>query len=193
MVTYLSIDLDFWREFPYAFIRKVLSLGVPVAAAYDHHDLLSHMSKFDFDRLINIDCHSDLDLSANLNSRQELDCGNWVNFVKESNRNEYLWIYPRQRCIDPGRGCLCHQPSQSRKHDPFNNNNDTVDLCGWQKVGRRHKSIFKSDLTNVCAVGICLSLEYLPHDAVDRFEGAFRGMMCMAKVCIRETKDYKYL
>lgn len=117
--TFLSIDLDYFDDSPREtiarFLRRVDLLDVEKVVYRDHHDILPMVNKLDWETLINVDHHSDLadyveDENGELIASQwvdhkgdkefaELDCGNWVNYVKKIGSRLYSWRYSMDMCL----------------------------------------------------------------------------------------------
>ena len=143
MSIFLSIDLDYFRTGtePERFLNRVIKLRKPIEIVKDHHELLNHMNSFSYDCLINIDWHSDL--VENLPKMPPFDCGTWGNFIKESNRNHFIWIYPAQSCVagrdNSSSTGYCNAWAD---YNPFLVRN-TKKVCGWERVSKRRKFITK--------------------------------------------------
>jgi hypothetical protein len=181
---YLTVDLDFWglgsrnhREFPWKFLKKLMSLDVPLKAYDEHHFVISDINKYDYDVLINIDYHSDI---SNINVEDfaaeksfladNFNCGTWANYVK--NRNNYLWIYPERECISgksniDSRGYCNDDPNLN----PFLlSKKDVRKCCAWKDVAHRKKFITTDELSRVVAISIVLSYDFAAHDHIDSFK-----------------------
>ena len=65
MHSYLSIDLDYWRnekndQESTKVFKKVFSLGLPLYVVKTHEQLLSHINRSRYDVIYNVDYHSDI-------------------------------------------------------------------------------------------------------------------------------------
>lgn len=176
--TYLSIDLDYWTEFPTAFMDKVASLNVPTAIAIEHHRLIHHINSFDCVRLVNVDTHSDL--CGGSEPGEPVEDGTWGAFVswRDHPKSSFVWSYPLAACV-LGRtnqtGTWCDNEPEL---NPFFKR-DPKPLCGWSKTSRRISPIVsKMEWHSIKAVGICLSPAFLPDHMVPVFA---RKLLNLAK------------
>ena len=93
MRKYVSVDMDFWEDPARAelvlrgAVEKALTLGVPVIAVDEHHQLLDHIP--DADVLLNFDKHSDVCDYVDLDY---LENGTWITYVPWKSKGEYIWI-----------------------------------------------------------------------------------------------------
>jgi len=119
--TFLSIDLDYFddgpRETLARFLRRVDLLDVEKAVYKDHHDILPMVNRYDWETLINVDHHSDLaDLLEEPTTGKldplDLNCGTWVNYVKNIGSRLYSWHYPFDKCL--GWSGRCDNQTQDR-------------------------------------------------------------------------------
>jgi hypothetical protein len=170
--TYLSIDLDYWKEFPAEFLKKIVSLRVPTAISIEHHKLLPHINQHSqCSRIINVDTHADI--CGNVPRYEKVNCGTWANFVRWPHKLSYIWSYPENICVR-GRtnteGCWCDVMPEE---NPFFSKHPCP-LCGWESVSRRiNPTLKKNELDSVAAVGICVSPYYLPsNDAIQKWTKA---------------------
>jgi hypothetical protein len=159
--TYLSIDLDFLpsikkedRESFYKILLKNKNKGGVIVAA--HHYLLSDVNKRKYDKLINIDFHSDIsDLYDEL-TKTNFNCGTWINYIKWRKNAEYIWVYPKKICIDDTDrdfSGLCHDCD-----DPFENKKAA---SGWKSVKREIYNNYKIDWKDVKRIGISASPDWI--------------------------------
>lgn len=137
-------------------------MPIDKAWATHHEDLLKHMQKFDFNKLINFDYHSDIcEGSAGDHSEPDkLLNGTWANFVSKKNRGHYIWVYPETSCA---RG-RCNSDSDSfcnvdPNRNPFLVKNPRP-VCGWKKVSKRKAMLTENELKRVIAVGFAMSPWY---------------------------------
>lgn len=170
MKKYLSIDLDFWnyrslnecREV-FIFLKGIAEKrGLPLKIVDEHHRLISHINAAGSSTIINIDYHSDIcnekghgDITR-LDGRPNVNCGTWANHIKQSLKNEYIWMYPKGIRM---KDAECHWPHTSA-HSPF------LDCARakWQSVTKEaipnHR--FPFDMCyGLSAIGIAISYEYL--------------------------------
>jgi hypothetical protein len=127
MKTYLSIDIDYWREHtPWIafqdmdrFFLKVIDLKAPIYIVNNHHKILRDVNRRKFDTLINMDFHSDItcyidrdggvyeyyQMPQKQSIKGDLNCGTWVNFVKNRTEGEFIWIYPKYECLEDDGRC----------------------------------------------------------------------------------------
>jgi len=114
-VGYLSLDLDFWQAsrspVDEEFVDKLVSCfqgNNQCVAAFDHHKVLSHVSRY-WDRcnvLINHDWHSDLGgydlrgIKLRYWQKPALDCGTWCDHVWWDDMDQFVWSYPTTDCAE---------------------------------------------------------------------------------------------
>jgi hypothetical protein len=162
-LTYLSIDLDYWKVFPELFINKIVQLNVPTAVAIEHHHLLPHVNQFkECTRLVNIDQHADL--CGNLPDDEEVCDGTWGCRVNWRHKDEstFIWSYPHASSVK-GRTNIdslgwCDNEASD---NPFFSRNPS-DLCDWSYVSRRRLPLLtRKELNSVVAVGISISPLFL--------------------------------
>jgi hypothetical protein len=106
----------------HAFITKVLKAAPDVFVVPQHHQISAHLHALEFDRLINVDYHSDLperDSESYLLRRRgeglELNEGSWGLFIPNPGEKEFIWRCPSRRCKQDGVGG-CHS---SPEENPF--------------------------------------------------------------------------
>lgn len=158
--TYLSIDMDFWCkhfgiEHTTAFFNKISALNIkPVVVKY-HHELAKYASCDNgLTRLLNMDYHSDIaDIKeCTLDAFNE---GTWVNYVRMSENNEFVWYYPLKQCVGYRTG-YCHT---NIRNNPFNDNNQGK--YNWKSVTCIHGEVPDNELDRVSKIGICLSPDWI--------------------------------
>lgn len=111
----LSIDLDYWfcclykttngplADSAYDFILKAKNSIKKSFVTSDHDDFLKYIPET-IDHITNIDFHSDLIDPNDLKGLNDIDEGNWINFLKF---RSFDWRYPNYNaCIKSGKG-LC--------------------------------------------------------------------------------------
>lgn len=92
MDSYLSIDLDYFNDRDKSlslFFDKVFQLNLPIYVSCFHDQLLQHVNISGCRTLYNIDYHSDLSDGVN-----DLNEGNWVNYVTWKAIGKYYWHRP---------------------------------------------------------------------------------------------------
>jgi len=99
---FLSIDADYFNhshESIESALETILSRfpRERLAVVTNHQQALYFTNKMDFDTLINVDMHGDLS-----DVEGELQCGNWVNYVKGKEQKIYKWIHPHERKSEAG-------------------------------------------------------------------------------------------
>lgn len=163
MQTYLSVDLDYWNEAEPmvvdndldVLIDQICAREIPFRVVFDHEKLLYHLRKFEFQRLVNVDAHSDI---SNIDTAEgvELNCGTWVNFVPFCRNREYLWVHP---------GSTMGGRCDNKEHIYFQ------DLdTGWPDIEETNmdwERVF--DWEDVVAVGIALSPDFTEPDVLADF------------------------
>lgn len=157
MDTLLTIDIDFWMNTRFnretsIFIRNLSKLNVSIDSVIYHHELLLKLQNRTFDKLINMDYHSDLagfDIATDKKVQESFNEGTWVNYVNFRQNSEYLWLHNHtDSSIANG---ICDTES-----DAFDGS-----ITGWKKVS--HESRFPSwdELKNVSYVVICVSPNWI--------------------------------
>ena len=152
MATYLSVDLDYWGRHKFdgmrAFVSKAMKLAVPKCLVYSHEMMLDHINSFEFDRLINVDYHSDL---CSPGKGLQLEDGTWAAFVKEENRKLFEWRMPSYHdCVVRELG-LCDADKPRLLKEPEKTN--------WSAI-RFRRGVRDIPWEDVLAVGFCPSFEY---------------------------------
>lgn len=182
MRTYLSIDVDYWRDHTAwiafqdmdRFFQRVINLKVPMLVVEDHHKILKDINRRKFDTLVNMDYHSDLTsyidrdngvyeyhkTSPDSRVKGNLNCGTWVNFVKRRETSEYLWIYPKDICLISDGRCEDIDIFWNEPASEFHNWGKITCQKGWSKY---------IPWGTVKAVGIALSSPWL----YEELEGYF--------------------
>jgi hypothetical protein len=159
-MSYLSIDLDYWRDTPTRhpannFFKKVFALNVPMVLCKRHHWLVPDINKhFPEDGIVyNVDFHSDITGEDGANPR--LNCGNWADFIKRRKEGHFIWVYPNvQKCYRESWG-LCGTDRQ-----PFEKS-----YSEWKRISRRQGTNYIR-LANVERVGIAISPDYYTLDPI---------------------------
>jgi len=170
MGIYLSVDLDYWKtgRHPEYFLKRLIALHKPMLIKQDHHELLRHMNSFSYDCLMNIDWHSDL--CENVPNIPSLECGTWGNHIRERNRKHFLWVYPASSCVEgPDNSSSSGYCNMYAKLNPFLVRKPHS-ICGWEKVSKRKKFITEEELSQVIAIGICLSPDFTSCYVLERTE-----------------------
>lgn len=148
---YLSIDLDYWMYHRTTapadrFFDFVFGLGVPITIVEDHHDLLPDVNQKNFGKLVNIDRHSDVVETHDVNGRKiEFNDGTWVTFVDWKGNGEYVWHRSQMSSFDGGT-CHIHRC-------PFQTN-----CSGWKQI---RKATNIGDIEGIERVGIAISPDYI--------------------------------
>jgi len=203
---YLSVDIDFWNHFEPkeaqkdlgCILRAISTQKIPYFICQDHAQMLRHISKFpEIDHLVNIDAHSDITDLCSAEKREEisttglneqysmenselsfahLNCGTWVNYVRQRKQAKYTWI----TCEIGGGNCHL-------SYDPFKHK-DIVEWKDCQIYAADQDTIQKFDYSSVVAVGFALSYEYIESSALPlirmlhKFSGqSFRGFYKVVK------------
>ena len=163
MATYLSLDLDFFDRIDSIgntmLLRQLLARvsKLPSVVVMSHEELVPHimgLKRIKFNRLINLDEHSDLcgwRRTAGVFQPGELDCGNWVDHVPFAKGNEYIWYIPP--C---SAGCDCAEESYL-----------SIDEVRWRWRKRRtrqwgngYTTRAKLPWRDIKAAGIAMSPDY---------------------------------
>lgn len=104
-MTHVSIDIDFFlspitdlyykEDLARSTLKKVEDMKhIPLIVKSEHQDILPYINKFKFDRIMNVDFHSDLVHDVQYeDDRSELDlnCGTWANFYKYRSTCQFVW------------------------------------------------------------------------------------------------------
>jgi len=152
--SYLSIDLDFWKEYrdsrsSTSFFNKVFALNVPMLFVIEHEELLNDINSSKADVLYNIDYHSDICSDNEIEVDDNPTDGTWVNYISWRNKGKYCWICPSlNECYTNQNGTCCWISDS----DPFKYKKES----GWKsiEVTQKLKTIDWRTITNV---GVCLS------------------------------------
>lgn len=142
--SYLSIDLDYFNDRDRSlslFFSKVIKLRLPIYIACFHDQLLEHINSSGCNVLYNIDYHSDLS-----DGDDDLNEGNWVNFVDWRSEGKYYWHRPNQQVK---RNNYCHFYT-----NPFDSKTPAGWLIAKQRVG------LNINWKSIKAVGCCLSPDW---------------------------------
>jgi len=175
---FLSFDIDYYTQFSNGgekivnMIDRLVDLDVPIRTFVYHHEMLSFVNKFPSDRLITIDYHSDLaDFDISLARKDTkyrkkagvvFNEGTWCNYVKWREDAEFVWVYPDKECMYEVRDGYRHRGSGrcDTGTSPF-----LYDVSGWKKTRSQLIGIPR-DLSNVQAVGICISPDWIDVDKI---------------------------
>jgi hypothetical protein len=165
MRTYLSIDLDYWNDidplpdYVLRYLKHIFHLPVPKVIVIHHDQLLQHVNQFKFNHLINIDYHSDLCLG--LSHQDEINEGNWLNFVNGASKSHYEWRHPTQ-FIQYGL-CIGEDGDQTDFY-----NSDKKFNQPWKKPTRKI-GIRGISMKDVIAVGISISPAWITKSMLHDF------------------------
>lgn len=101
-----------------------------------------------------MDYHSDI---ADIKecTLDEFNEGTWVNYVRMSENNEFVWYYPLKQCMGYRTG-YCHT---NIRNNPFNANNQGK--YNWKSVTCIHGEVPDNELDRVSKIGICLSPDWI--------------------------------
>jgi len=173
MISYLSIDLDYWavhkdvvKDINHStrFFRKIKQLNIPMYVVYSHEQLLPHINENECECLYNIDYHSDISGYFNVEEKQKwlkknkpVD-GTWAMFVDWRKKAKFVWRYPDKCCYQLLLGACW----PSDKEDPFKTAKPFND---W-KDASHGVGIKGIDWKNIKAVGIALSSRYVVKESV---------------------------
>jgi len=171
-MTHLTIDLDYFiypsSESCYdqgvSLLNKVKSLKVPLIVKRHHHHILPYINKYKFDKIINVDYHSDIVhdiLLEDDDTKLDLNCGTWANFYKHKESCIFEWRHPVKRI-------------------------DFTNLCDDEFKGLRKKYISYFDVTHkfgfskipteLHSVSIALSEDYCDYDLFDSITREFNWL-----------------
>jgi hypothetical protein len=122
------------------------------------------MNKYKFNKLINLDHHSDLpDLCRDL----YLNDGTWAGYIEGKENKTFVWIMPFPECYRKSPNAPVYFKKLDRdvfagrcddRRNPFVNSPKT---CGWGKTVKKVGFITKRELNNVSCIGITLSPDYI--------------------------------
>jgi hypothetical protein len=162
MKVYLSIDLDYWANHCLfsakqcnTFFKKLADVNVKKFKFVKHHEgLLRHASDNNCDTLVNVDFHSDLTNLYSNGIKSELNEGTWVSFVSWRKEGSFIWMLPSKSFEEWG---YCQDTTIIRKFEDLNFKN-----TGWKKI-KKQIGTRNIKWKDVCAVGICLSPEWLEY------------------------------
>lgn len=165
--SFLTVDLDYWMTFGneaiasiYTFLEHIYRQNKPITVVKYHHEILLKLHQFSFDRLINVDFHSDItDLSVEFHHISQFNEGTWVNFVNKKNRNEFIWHHPSQHIDHINQG-KCHGA-----FDVF----DSDQKVGWPSIKMIHGLPNYNDIKRCCGYCICVSPNWLPESSAIPF------------------------
>ena len=156
--TYLSIDLDYWKESNTTtgmvnFLKKVKQINPKPVVVKSHNELIHHVHDTKgVNRVVNVDYHSDItDLSNSSHLKKHFNEGTWINYINLKENSEYVWHYPHKDSCTDFTG-YCHQ-----NHNPFNKHSSIHDDFSWECVKKRKGLPSDAELARVKDVGICIS------------------------------------
>ncbi len=169
MVSYLSVDLDFWCDKKddkksTKFFTDVLSLNLPMYVVESHEQLLDDINKHTYDNIYNVDYHSDL---FGFHSRSEMikwkkknpypDEGQWGVFIKWRRNGSFHWMYPKEDCYEKKSGCRGRGACWEEESD-----NPYLDTsyCDWKGVFK-DVGIRKIRWDTIRAIGISASPDWI--------------------------------
>jgi hypothetical protein len=155
---YLSVDVDYWNNGGdiEKYLKFLSKLNKPIHAFIQHQDILPHIHSLEENIITNIDYHSDLAEKFESFSFDPVDCGTWVNFVRNRQSGEYLWVYPESCCAAGST----NSDSAGRCNaviDPFTYSSEN---CGWLNTEMKHRGLYHLDYDDVSAIGLVLSPDY---------------------------------
>jgi hypothetical protein len=97
-LAFLSIDLDYFdgtisgKTFD-ELMNFIFSNLKKIKIYVEHEEILEDVNSSKARTLINIDKHDDYTYTSSKN-RNQLNCGNWVDFVSWKKSGEYIWVLP---------------------------------------------------------------------------------------------------
>jgi hypothetical protein len=155
MKNYLSIDLDFWNLYGANgckdFLGKVKDSNIPVQIVDSHEDLLPLINEDKYDKILNIDYHSDIANNYE-DGVCDLNCGTWANHIRH--RKDFLWLHPVSLDF---WDALCHSP-QDDDYSPFVH----PDIADYEVVKKLPVRQIPSWVFNdVASIGIAMSYIWL--------------------------------
>lgn len=185
MKTYLSIDLDYFNSElvnkPYRrpkvveaellqFFKKIKKLKVPVLVVVNHDELLVDVNKKVYDKIVNVDYHSDLaDLTEEGKfifnpdgTDAELNEGTWVNFANNRKSGIFEWRYPTSWSFHRMGRC-----EEVLRKNFFTK--EGLKYHNWASVPVTTKGLDTLDFNEVEAIGICMSPGWVDTNILDLF------------------------
>ena len=179
MHSYLSIDLDYWRnekndhESTKVF-KKVFSLGLPLYVVQTHEQLLSHINRSRYDVIYNVDYHSDIfgfhskeERTKWIKDNPKPDEGQWGVFIKWRKRGCFHWMYPNRNCyVVNGHESVRNDVGacwESRKDNPYL----PATYTDWKEI-KRSIGLYYLDWDSVTEIGICVSPDWSKEETVKK-------------------------
>ena len=159
MKTLLTIDLDFWldsyqKKETDKFFRKIRKMNVNIESVVYHHEILLNLKDNHFDKVINMDYHSDI---ANFNAdncsskefNRSFNEGTWVNYVEFRDKCDYIWLHSHSE------SSFCHGVC-----DP---ENDVLSdyATGWKSISHHARFPTDQELSEVTDIVICVSANWI--------------------------------
>jgi hypothetical protein len=164
MSIYLSVDFDYWSggtaenyQHMLDYSKSILENIPQIDFVIHHHDIIKYINAGNYDKIINVDFHSDLCDCFNNKKRQgiRLNEGTWANYLNDRENKEFVWVYPHKRCYHP----LNLFGSEGRcdvKQNPFGKN--CKDVCGYLKTSVLYRKLPKvEELKTFERACFCLS------------------------------------
>jgi len=153
-MNHLTIDLDYFDTKCYLmvdegmeFLERVFEMFSP-SIFKNHHEILPYINCTKYDRIINVDFHSDIADEP----VKDLNCGTWANFYKYKEDAVFEWRCPNRKiCLEDGYG-RCDSDSFSCKSLDRSN-------LGYKKVYIR-EGIDRISYNKIKDTSIVLSPEY---------------------------------
>lgn len=159
MKTLLTIDLDFWldsyqKKETDKFFRKIRKLNVNIESVVYHHEILLNLKDNHFDKIINMDYHSDIanfDVgNCTLNEyNTSFNEGTWVNYVEFREKCDYIWLHSHSESsfeygvCDPESDVLADYST------------------GWKSMNHHARFPTELELSQVTDIVICVSANWI--------------------------------
>jgi len=166
---YLSIDMDYFNEYPYCaepFVENIIILakkrGIEIRSVMNHQQLLPYVNSSGAKILVNVDRHSDLYHKK----IQRLGCGSWVSYVNWRKEGSYLWI--RDSIIKAG-SCNFKDNADFSYYETYKKWNAFVDWNESKTIRVLPKNL-NIDLNRCAGVGVCMSPYYSLHCVANTFK-----------------------
>lgn len=175
-MTHLTIDLDYFL-YPNScafddeydncvkLLHKIEELKIPLVVKEEHHNILSYVNKFKFDRILNVDYHSDIvhDISLEEDDiKLDLNCGTWANFYKHRESCIFEWRHP-VRNIDHTN--LCDNQFDYSRSCLYKSKISYFDV--------KHRFGFSRIPKDIHSISIALSKDYCVEDLFDSITREF--------------------
>jgi len=171
MNTFLSIDLDYFgmtrfgyskkgkhnnKKFITDFISKSLSLKVPTIIIESHEHILTLLNKRKYDKVINVDFHSDIVIDE---GNEVLNEGTWANHYRYKKSTVFEWRYPnKEACLYEGNGVCGYWGSYTTEWKPSK--------MGFKRVIHK-EGIDNINFNSIDGVGICISPTWYCKEDID--------------------------